>query len=146
MSKLNGQSVQSDIMESVVAALGGNAAGTWRCRFSDFATSELPADNVIPEDEDPENLTTDDVEQTFKFHIRHMAAAVDGADKVADARYVRGAKLLLADVTLGGAVRRVWLTGRKWEMEKAERPIVVIVATYECEYSTALRDPSTPGY
>lgn len=143
MSQQNGQSVQSDVLDKVVSTLG---AGAYRCRFSDFADAELPADNVIPEDEDPQYLTTDDVEQTFRFHIRHMATSADGAEKLADARYVRGAKLLLQDVTLGGLVKRIKLIGRKWEMEKAEKQIVAAVATYECEYSTAMRDPSVPGY
>ncbi|HSU19909.1 MAG TPA: hypothetical protein VLI45_09230 [Acidobacteriaceae bacterium] len=150
MSAENGQSIQSDILDAVVATLGGNAANIFRCRFSSFATSELPGDNVIPQEEDPEYQDTDGVERKFRFHVRHLAAvtknAATPADKVADARYVRGAKLLLADITLGSLVRRIREVSHKWEMEQSELDVIARVVTYEVEYSTILRDPSVQGY
>lgn len=146
MSVQNGQSVQSDILDAVVTTLGGNAGGAWRCRFSDFAVAELPAFNVIPDDEAEEYQDTDGVERFFRFKIRHMAASVDGADKVADALYAKGYKLLFADRTLGGAVRIIKEVATKWEMEKAEYETIARVVTYEVEYSTTVKDPRVPGY
>lgn len=143
---MSDNSIQFAIADTLATVLGGEDQSAFRCRLSDFGIHELPADNVIPDDEDPEYLSTDSVEQRSRFHIRHLAAAVDGADQVADARYVRGARLLLNDVTLGGTVRRIKLVGRKWEREKAELQIVACVATYEVEYSTTIKDPSLPGY
>lgn len=140
------QSVQFQVLSLVVATLGGRDANVYRCRFTNFGIEELPADNVLPEQEDPEYIDTLDVEQHFKFVVRHIVAARDEADALADQRYVRAAQLLLADYTLGGVVRRVKLTGRKWEMEDAVKQIMACVATYDVEYSTTVTDPSLPGY
>ena len=142
---MTAQSRQFVILSAVVAALGGTAASVYRCRFADFSAEELPADNVLPEAEEPEYLVTDDVELKFHFHVRHLASAVADADQVADERYVRGAKLLLADRTLGGLVRNLRLVGRKWEYERSEVQIIAVVATYEVEFSTSTRDPSVAG-
>lgn len=143
---MTAQSRQFVVLNAAVAALGGSQASAFRCRFADFAPEELPADNVLPESEEASYEDTEDVDLKFRFHVRHLAAAADGADQAADARYVRGAQLLLADFTLGGLVRRVKLVGRKWEMERSEVQIMAVVATYEAEFSTTLRDPSAAGY
>jgi len=146
MSQQNGQSVASDILDAVVAALGGNAAGAWRCRFKPFAKAELPAKNVIPEDDDPEYQNTGDIERRMRFHVRYTAAAVDGADLVADAQYVSGTKLLMADRTLGEACKILREVGSKWEREQAETQLIALTVTYEAEFSTTTNDPSIPGY
>lgn len=135
-------SVQSVVLDAVVAALGGNAAGAWRCRFTPFAAADLPADNVIPEDEDPTYSDNSGMDLQHHFKVRYTAAAVDTADKVADARYVRGQKLLLADPTLGGLVKMIRYAGRKWEFEKGEQDTVAIVVTYQVIFTTSYRDPS----
>ena len=134
------------LLTVISGILGGEAQGVYLCRFEDFGMDELPADNIIPEDEDPEYLNTDDVEQKGRFTIRHLVAQRDGALLGADARYVRGAQLLLADKTLGGLVQSCKLLGRKWEKEKATLEVMACVATYEIQYSTSLGDPSVAGY
>ena len=143
MSQANGQSVRSDVLDAVVAALGENA---YRCRFRTFAVAELPAENVLPNDEDPEYDNTMDVERRFRFDVRHTVAAIDGAEKVADARYVRAYALLQVDPTLGGLVKRVVEVKTKWEMEQAEQQLMALVVTYEAEFSTSRSDPSVAGY
>lgn len=145
MSQANGQSIQSDILDGVVAALGGDAASVFRCRFSDFGAEELPADNVIPEDETPEYQDNSGIELRHRFRIRHTAAAVDAVDKAVDLRYVRAQKLLLADPTLGGLVRYTRYISRKWEFEKGELDTVALVVVYEVEFSTSRSDPSVAG-
>ena len=144
-SATSGQSIASDVLDAVVARLGGNAAGAWRCRFRDFAVDDLPADNVLPDQSSLEYQSTDDVDRTFRFFVRHTVAASDGTDKLADARYVRGGKLLLADPTLGGLVRYTREVATKWEFEQKEFELVAFVVTYEVEFSTSRRDPSVAG-
>ena len=65
---------------------------------------------------------------------------------VADARYVRGAKLLMADRTLGGLVKIIREIDCKWEREQAEVQIIALVVTYEVEFTTSTTDPSVPGF
>ena len=147
------QSLQFAILDAATGILGGPMNGAWRCRFRNFAVDELPADNLLPEATEADYQDTDDVERKFRFHVRHLAAAVDdagapvdGADRAADARYVRAQQLLMADRTLGGRVRIVRELGQKWEMEASTLEIVALVVTYEVEYSTKINDPSLPGF
>ena len=144
-SAATGQSVASDVLDAVVATLGGNAQNAWRCRFRHFSPAELPADNVLPDSGVASYEDTDDVERPFRFLVRHLAAATDGADKLADARYVRGARLLTADPTLRSLVRYLREIDTKWEVEGRESEIAALVATYEVQFSTSRHDPSIAG-
>ena len=146
MSDTPAQSVQFTVLQAVVAALGGVDASVYRCRFTNFGTEELPADNVLPDKEDAEYPDTTGVDVDFSFHVRHIVSARDESDALADQRYVRAAQRLLADPTLGGLVRRVKLTGRKWEMEDAGLQIMACVATYGVQFSTTTSDPSVAGF
>ncbi len=146
-------SVQFELLDYAVTLLGGNSAGAWRCRFRNFAIGDLPCDNLLPEQAEAEYLTTDQTERKFRFHVRHMAAAVDdagqpldGADRAADARYVRGAGLLMADRYWGGRIADIREAGQKWEMEPGTLQIMALVVTYEIEFSTKNNDPGTAGY
>lgn len=139
------QSVASNILDAAVAALGGNPAGAWRCRFKPFAVAELPAMNVIPEDDDPQYQNTGDIEHRMRFHVRYTGSAVDGVDKLVDALYVEGTKLLMADRTLGGACKILREVGSKWDREQAETQLIALAVTYEAEFSTTTTDPSQAG-
>lgn len=139
-------SIQSKVLDAVVAKLGGNEGSAWRCRFTPFSVLELPAENVLPETETAEYDDGTGTDNKFRFIIRHTAAAFDQVDKSVDARYVRGAKLLMDDPKLGGLVRLVRYIGRKWEFEKGELDTVALVVTYEVEFSTNRRDPSVAGF
>jgi hypothetical protein len=143
VSQQTGQSVGSDIIDAVVDVLG---VGAYRCRFKPFARAELPAMNVIPEDNEAQYQNTGDIERRDRFHVRYTAAEIEGADLAADRLYVTGTKRLMADRTLGGAVKIVREIGAKWEREQAEVQIIALVVTYEVEYSTSTTDPSVPGY
>lgn len=140
------QSVASNILDAVVAALGGKAAGAYRCRFKPFAVTELPAMNVIPEDDDPQYQNTGDIERRMRFHVRYTASATDGVDKVVDAQYVSGTKLLMADRTLGNTCKILREVAGKWDREQAETQLIALDVTYEAEFSTTTTDPSQPGY
>jgi predicted RNase H-like HicB family nuclease len=142
----NGQSVQSNIIDAVVAALGGEAMAVYRTRFTPFAVAELPADNVIPDAEEPEYQDNSDVELRHRFIIRHTAAAVDEVDKAVDLRYVRAYQLLQADPTLGGIVRYCRYVGRKWDRQTGEYDTVALAVTYEVEFSTTRSDPTVAGF
>lgn len=138
-------SLQSQVLEAVVAVLGGSAANVYRTRMESFAPAQLPADNVLPADELAKNVTSGSIDLVHTFHVRHTAAAVNEVDKVVDARYVRAQQLILADPLLGGLVRFTRYKGRKWEFEKGEVDTVALVVTYEVEFSTSRSDPSLPG-
>lgn len=147
MSTKAAQSIQSDILDAIVAALGGNANGAYRCRFEAFQASELPADNVIPEDESPQYDSINDIDNVFQFHVLHTGASVDEVDKAIDRRYVTGQHAILADPTLGGLVRMTRYRGRKWEMDGGKNlDTVTLKVTYECEFSQDKADPSKPGF
>ena len=141
-------SVQSTILDAIVAILGGSAAGAYRCRFMAFSPDELKvgADNVLPDAGDADIQDDSDIERHFKFMIRHTAAAVDGADLIADARYVTAQKKLLADLTLGGLVKTTHEISTKWEMQEGKLDTIAMVATYEVEFSTTRTDPSVAGF
>ena len=100
---------------------------------------------MLPEDEADEYTDSSGTEEKFRFKVRYIAAAADGADQAADALYVKGTKAILDDPTLGGAVRFVRKLGRKWEMERAEVQQMAVVTTFEAEFSTDRRDPSVRG-
>lgn len=139
------ESVQSRVLGAIVAVLGGSAANVWRTRMESFAQDQLPADNVLPADEQAKNVTSSSIDLVHTFHVRHTAAAINEVDKVVDARYVRAQQLILADPYLGGLVRMTRYKGRKWEFEKGEVDTVALVVTYEVEFSTSRSDPSLPG-
>jgi hypothetical protein len=145
MSQANGQSLQSDLLDAVVAALGGEAANVWRCRFQPFGPAELPAINVIPDEEQALYEIAGQRETHFRFKVRHMAATTDAVDKVVDLAYVAAEKLLLADPTFAGLVRMTRHIGGKWEFEDATLQQCAFAITYEAEFSTKRNDPSTPG-
>lgn len=146
MSQTNGQSIQSDVLDAVVAALGGRAGGAWRCRLTPFSQKELPSDNVIPDTETPDYTNTSDADQVFSFFVRYTLQAHEAADKAADRRFVAKTKQLQADPTLGKLVRYIRYAGRKWEMENGDPDTVSLVVKYQAEYSTSRTDPSVPGY
>lgn len=146
MSAENGQSVQSDVIDAVVAALGGEPARAFRCRFEDFAADECPAINVLPEMEDPESQDNTGTERTLRFMLRHMITAASGADKLADLEYVKAQKLLRTDAPLNEMVKTVREVGKKWEMERGELQVMALVVSYEVEFSTRRDDPSVPGF
>lgn len=139
------QSRQNQILATVVSILGGPAESAFRCRFSPFSADELPADNVVPDDEAASYEDTNSIDLRCTFRIRHTAAAVDAVDDVVDARFVRAQKLLLADPTLGGIVRYCRYLGRKWEYQQGTLDTAASVATYEVEFSTTRTDPTQAG-
>ncbi len=139
---MSAQSLQDQILDAAVAALGPRA---FNCRFSPFGTNELPAINVLPGDEEAE-YSTADVERKFTFNVRYLVAAVDGANKIADALYVTGTIALTTDPGLAALTKRVIERGRKREMEQGELQLMALVVTYETEFSTTRTDPSLPGY
>ncbi len=147
---MSDQSVQFEISNAVVNALGGKAQNAHRCRLMDFSAEELKdtgADNVIPDTEDVDAAqSTDDEELVWRFFIRHMVTTAAGTDRIADQRYVRGRRLIEQDPTLGGMVRRVTYVGRKWEMERTELQQMALVVTYEVKFSTRRNDPTIAGY
>ena len=98
-------SVQSQVMDAVVAALNLTAWSAYRTRVESFNPAELPAYNVLPGKGDARYLSTDEVTRTFRFTVRHMALAVDQVDCAIDALYVAGSAAFLSDPTLGGLVR-----------------------------------------
>lgn len=140
-------SIQSQVVDAVVAALGGNDAGAWRTRFSPLKEIELKAgvDNVLPESEDAAYQMAGQVELRFRFIVRHTFAAVDQVDVAVDVRYVRGMQFILADPTLGGLAITTRYIGRKWEFERGQYDTVALAVTYEAQFSTSLRDPSRRG-
>ena len=142
-----GASLQSQVIAAVVDRLDqATSARAYRTRMSAFATAQLPAFNVFPDDGEAEYGTAGVVSRTFRFYVRHMAVALDQVDVAADALYVAGNKALMADPTLGGLVRSLREGKQKWEMEKGEVEIAALVVTYEAEFTTARADPSRKGY
>lgn len=139
-------SLQSQVLDAVVALLGGPVKGVYRTRFTPFAIAELPAINVLPDEEQNTPDTTDGDDIRFRFLVRHMGAAVDEVDKAIDPLYVQAMQQILADSTLGGLVRFTRYISRKWEFEKAEYDQAALTVIYEVEFSTSRTDPSVAGY
>ena len=136
-------SIQSQVLDRIVALLGGEAAGVFRARTDEFSPEQCPFDNVVPLDETANYDDNSSVELVHSFQVRHTVASPRAVDVAADVRYVRGMKLILADPTLGGLVRFTRYVRRKWEMEgKGEQDMIALVVTYEVEFSTARNDPT----
>lgn len=146
---MSDSSLQMQVLVAVAAALGGKSANAHRCRLMDFSAAELAnggADNVLPEDETSTEDTTDDTELTLRFQVVHLVQVASDVDIAVDARYVRAYRLLMANQTLYGLVRRVKYVKREWHMERKELQQVSLVVTYECEFSTSRSDPTVAGY
>lgn len=139
-------SLQSQILDAVVATLGGEQQNVFRCQMEDFGPDDLPADNVMPEDEQAEYVDNASLDLLHRFTVRHSAATADAVDVAVDARYVRAQQLLFADPTLGGLVTYLRYVGRKWELEKGKLEYVTLVVTYQVQFSTSRLDPSLAGY
>lgn len=144
------QSLQLQVTQHVAQLLGADD-----CRLDTYGDDDLPATNIIPDDEDTEPEDDSDDLNTFKFHVRWIdklpVQTVDGqptydARSACDARFLAADKLIAADLTLGGLVRRCRRVKRTWQMEQAGDRQVAHVATYECEFTTRRNDPSVGGY
>jgi hypothetical protein len=135
-------SVQSQVMAKAVALLNAASMNAFRTRMSAFSRSQLPAQNVLPEDGETEYLEAASVDRRFRFKVRYVEAAVDEVDAAVDLQYVAGNQALLADTYLGGLVRCTHEIGQKWEFEKGEVDTVALVVTYEVEFATTRSDPS----
>jgi len=146
MSAQNGQSIQSDVLDAVVAALVAGGMNAFRTRFLQFAEKELPAVNVLPADDEFDYQDGSSPEELFAFDVRYLVSEVDGADAAADAQFVIGSKLLLALPPLGGLVRIVRVKKKKWEREIGEKEVMALVVTYETEFSSTRSDPSVASY
>ncbi len=139
-------SLQSQILDAVVATLGGEQQNVFRCQMEKFGPDDLPADNVMPEDEKPEYNDNVSIDLLHRFTVRHVVAAANAVDVAVDARYVRAQQLLLADSTLGGLVTYLRYLGRIWDFESGGQEYVTLVVTYGVEFSTSRLDPSLAGY
>lgn len=135
------QTFQFQVTDYVAALVGGD-----HCRLTTYAEGQLPATNVIPDEEATEPEDNLDELNRFRFHLRHIVTAPAAASATADALFLANDRLIAADRTLGGRVRWVRRTGRKWEMEQQELQQIALVATYECEFTTRQADPGLPGY
>jgi hypothetical protein len=133
----------SDVLDAVVAALGTTAS---RSRMIPYKQAELPAENVLPEDEAYDYEDSDSIEVHGQFNVRYMVVAADGAEQLADQRFVRGTKILQTDPTLSSLTRIIRVRKSKWEMEEGEKQILTKVVTYEAEFGISRNDPSHPGY
>lgn len=140
---MSNPSLQSQILAAAVAAFNG-AGGVvaYRTRMTAFKASELPATNLLPDEEDAEYNDTDSIDRRFRFKVRHTAVAVDQVDVTVDAAYIGGQKALFADVTLGGLAYATREISKKWEFEKGELDTVALVVMYETQFSTTRSDPS----
>jgi hypothetical protein len=134
------------VLDTVVARLQAASLNAFRCRFTPFSDSELPAINVLPADEEFEYQDSASVEELFHFDVRHVVSTIDAADKAADAQYILAARALLADITLGGTVRTLRLKKKKPEMEQGEKQYMALVVTYETEFSSTRSDPSVASF
>ena len=139
-------SVRSRVLDAVVAMMAGAGLVVYRCRFSPFEADELPATNVVPDDEGAQYDSAGQIDLSLRFTVRHTAASADGAEKLVDAQYVAGQKAILAEPTLGGLVTQLRYVGSKWEFERGELDTVALVVMYEAEFSSSRSDPSSPGY
>lgn len=135
-------SIQSQIMDAVVAALTGASLSTYRTRMTAFTPAQLPAANVLPDEGDAEYLDSDSVDRRFRFKVRYTDVAVDECDQAVDATYVAGSKAILGAPTFSGLVMATHELSQKWEMEKGSLDTVALVVTYESQFSTTRSDPS----
>jgi len=135
-------SVQSQVMDAVVERLNGTPWAAYRTRVESFNPAELPAYNVLPGKGDARYLSTDEVTRTFRFTVRHMAAAVNEVDAAIDALYVAGAAAFLSDPTLGGLVRYTRELESDYKLEGGEYDSVDFEVTYEVEFGTERNNPS----
>jgi hypothetical protein len=141
-------SVQSQVIAAAVAALNAAAVGytAYRCRMAAFLPEQLPAWNVIPEDDDPDYNTdaySGTVAWKFRFRVRCMVASVGEVDAAADPLFVAACQAILADPTLGGLAVVTRIAGVKWEREaKGEYDQCAEVIVFESEFGTSRSDPS----
>lgn len=138
---MSNQSLQYKVTLATALLLGAE-----HCRLINFEQDELPAINVVPDEERTEIEDDTDEENIFRFHVRFICLGVNDARAQADALFVNADKLLAASRTLGGLVRSVRRVGRSWQMEQEALEQIAHVATYECTYSTRRTDASVAGY
>jgi hypothetical protein len=138
------QSVQSNLLDNVVAALTANTPWTaYRSRMASFPPAQLPAFNVLPDEGEMQYLYAQSVNHLFRFKVRMMCATVDEVDKACDLLYVAGSQAILADPTLGGLAYITRWVGQKWEREgEGELDQCALVVTFASEISTLMTDPS----
>jgi hypothetical protein len=145
-----GQSIQSQIVAYVVGLL--NAAGAenftvavsaFRTRVEEYASTQLPAWNVIPDDGEAQYREVSAVDRTFRFCVRSMVSAQNQADLAADPLYVVSTQALCADPSLGGLVRYTREISQKWERDgNASQDNIALVVTYQVEFATLRTDPT----
>jgi hypothetical protein len=142
-------SIQSQIMAAAVAALNKTDVGytAYRCRMAAFTPDQLPAWNVLPEEDAPDysGASSGSVNWKFSFRVRCMVASVGEVDAAADPLFVAACQAILADPTLGGLAVITRLAGVKWERDaKGEYDQCAQVIVFESEFGTARNNPSVP--
>lgn len=139
-------SIQSQILDAVVAALNTTEWLAYRTRMASFKADQLPAFNVLPDDGEPDysSAYSGAIDWKFRFRVRCMGAAVNEVDKAVDPLFVAGSQAILSDPTLGGLALITRYYGQKWEREgEGDYDQCALVVTFESEFSTARGDPST---
>jgi hypothetical protein len=140
-------SVQSRILDAVVAALSGTGYTASRTQLTPYnaaALANAPQFNVVPLESmvDRSRSTTSASYRIFQFDVRCMGAAVNQVDKAIDPLYLLAVNTLLTDPTLGGLVVFTREVAQKWHFDTASQDVISHDVTFETEFSTARNDPS----
>jgi hypothetical protein len=138
------QSIQFTLLAAIAALIGAA-----NCRLKPWADAELPAMNVMPDEQDIEPTSSGQVERSTRFQVRYIASGTDAttpATQAADTMYVVANALLLTGITLGGQVHAIRELKHKYEREQAEKQQIAQVVTYQIDFSTSRNDASKAGY
>jgi hypothetical protein len=122
-------SKREQIMAAVVTALAGTTgvgSRIFRSREDALAAAESPSLLVMPESEDPSELTIGYVEKRLRISVGVYARAVSSPDSAADATAQSVHAKLLADPTLGGLAVDLSEGATDWDFDQADQTSVMV--------------------
>jgi hypothetical protein len=135
-------SIRVQIMNALMAALNGPGAPCkfWRMRMEEFQSNELPAGNLILEEENRQiDAGEDDCTLTVSLDCI-VSTTVDPVDEALDALLVWAEQSIMADQTLGGLATYIDPKPVKWFMANKGAKQCVAAIGFDVKFRTALTD------
>jgi len=133
-------SKREQILAAVVTALAGTTgvgSRIFRSREDALDAAESPSLIVMPDSEEPQELTNGLVEAKLQFSVHVFARAVSAPDTTADATAESVHAKLLAAPTLGGLAIDLSEAGTEWDFDQADQTSVIVRMRFVAWYRHA---------
>lgn len=119
-------------MEAALATVTGVTA-VYRSRADKFSGADSPALNLMPDNEDPAENNTGQIDATLAAEVQVFVRGVK-PDSLADPYVQQVHAKLMTDPTLGGLAIDVSEAGTSWDFDETDRTALLVRMRYRVWY------------